>query len=206
MRQVPLRSSLWCRLCTGKNMRPRVHTLLGQCLPPPLPILHFQAAFSGNAGEKILNPCEACQYRLHCVVLCLTPCVLQGQNDSYSEFRSDFIHLSISLTSATRTSSPHSYRHPSSLHLTPKAFTHFYSWWGLFENVLSLPIRQGNYYPRRALSPKFTRHLATIKYRIVVPQLFVMHGYTDESRESRLCLFRESQKLMSIFRQLGLIQ
>jgi hypothetical protein len=34
------------------------------------------------------------------------------------------------------------------------------------------------------ISPKFGRHLATLKYRLSVEQLFISHAYTDDSRES----------------------
>ncbi|KAF8826840.1 hypothetical protein HHX47_DHR5000618 [Lentinula edodes] len=109
---------------------------------------------------------------------------LNGPADSYSEFRSDFIHLSISLTASTRSLKPGTETEFSSLHLTPKTFTHFWSWWTLFDGVLSLPIRHGSYFPRRIISPKIGRHLATLKYRLLVPKLFVMHGYVDDSRET----------------------
>ncbi|KAG8218593.1 hypothetical protein J3R82DRAFT_4234 [Butyriboletus roseoflavus] len=108
----------------------------------------------------------------------------QVDHDSYHGFRSNFIHLSISITSALRQGSAHSDPHPSSFHLTPKAFASFWSWWGLFDNGLSLPIRQGSLYPRKTLSPKFSRHLATLKYRISVPDLFITHAYIDDNRES----------------------
>lgn len=108
----------------------------------------------------------------------------QVDHDSYHGFRSNFIHLSISITSALRQGSSHSDLQPSSFHLTPKAFASFWSWWGLFDNGLSLPIRQGSLYPRKTLSPKFARHLATLKYRISVPELFITHAYIDDSRES----------------------
>lgn len=49
---------------------------------------------------------------------------------------------------------------------------------------MSLPIRQGTYYPPRSISPKFGRHLATLKYRISVAQLFISHAYIDDSRQS----------------------
>ncbi|KIJ70055.1 hypothetical protein HYDPIDRAFT_121417 [Hydnomerulius pinastri MD-312] len=108
----------------------------------------------------------------------------QANHDSYRGFRSDFIHLSISLTSAVQPASPDCAPQPSSFHLTPKAFANFWSWWGLFDNGLSLPIKQGSYYPQKTISPKLSRHLATIKYRISVPQLFITHAYIDDTRES----------------------
>ncbi|PFH52812.1 hypothetical protein AMATHDRAFT_139321 [Amanita thiersii Skay4041] len=105
---------------------------------------------------------------------------IKSHEDSFNNFRSDFVHLSISLTSSLHKNSTR----PSSFHLTPKAFAHFWSWWSLFDGVLSLPIRQGTYYPRRIITPKLGRHLATIKYRIVVPRLSITHAYIDDSGET----------------------
>lgn len=107
--------------------------------------------------------------------------VAEARQDSYEQFRSDFLHLSISLASGlchSEATPP-----PSSLHLTPKAFTNFWSWWGLFDD-LAVPIRQGSYYPQKQMSPKFSRHLATIKYRISLPQVFITHTYLDDTKES----------------------
>jgi hypothetical protein len=88
--------------------------------------------------------------------------------------------MSISLASSTQGDKPT----PSSFHLTPKGFAHFWSWWALFDGTLSLPIRQGTYYPLRTVSPKFGRHLATVKYRLSVARLFISHAYIDDSRAS----------------------
>ena len=75
-------------------------------------------------------------------------------------------------------------RGPNSLHLSTKLFAHFWSWWSLFDGALSLPIRQGPYHPRRVITPKLGRHIATIKYLLSVPRLYVMHGYLDDSEDS----------------------
>lgn len=104
--------------------------------------------------------------------------------DSYKGFRSDFIHLSVSLTSSLHPHTCADPSSPSSFHLTPHAFAHFWSWWALFDGNLSLPVRQGSYYPSKTVSPKFARHLATVKYRIVVPRLFISHVYIDDTRDS----------------------
>ncbi|KAH8830496.1 golgi-body localization protein domain-containing protein [Flagelloscypha sp. PMI_526] len=112
------------------------------------------------------------------------PPMIKSNNDSYNEFRSDFIHLSLSLTSSVRPLKPGQTAIPNSFHLTSKVFKHFWSWWTLFDNALSLPIRTGGYYPKRIISPKFTRHISTIKYRISLPNIYVMHSYIDDSRET----------------------
>lgn len=121
---------------------------------------------------------------------------MQSREDSFNGFRSDFIHLSTSLTSALNAKSGMDLE-PSSFHLTPQAFTHFWSWWALFDGVLSLPIRQGTAWPVRPISPKFGRHLATLKYRISVKNIYIMHAYIDDSRESKLS-FRSGGKLKFI--------
>ncbi|KAI0750742.1 golgi-body localization protein domain-containing protein [Daedaleopsis nitida] len=107
---------------------------------------------------------------------------IKSATDSYNGFRSDFIHMSISLTSGLRKTS---HVQPSNLHLSPEVFSHFWSWWHLFNGVLSLPTRQGQLYPRkRPISPKFGQHLATLKYRVSVPQLFISHVYVDNSQDA----------------------
>ncbi|KAF8556963.1 hypothetical protein OG21DRAFT_1435884 [Imleria badia] len=130
--------------------------------------------------------CRFFHFRPHYTVklVKIDPSGLQVDHDSYHGFRSNFIHLSISITSALRQGLTHSDHQPSSFHLTPKAFASFWSWWGLFDNGLSLPIRQGSLYHRKSLSPKFARHLATVKYRISVPELFITHAYIDDNREA----------------------
>lgn len=92
--------------------------------------------------------------------------------------------MSISLASSTQNATPDRNTAPSSFHLTPKGFAHFWSWWALFDGTLSLPVRQGTYYPPRTISPKFGRHLATVKYRLSVARLFISHAYIDDSRAS----------------------
>ncbi|KAL0070669.1 Protein SABRE [Marasmius tenuissimus] len=137
-------------------------------------------------GAPFYRKCRYFQFKPHHLVKLETKDFIpmrNGSSDSFTDFRSDFIHLSISLTSSIRTLK----NEPplaSSLHLTPQVFSHFYSWWGLFDSVLSLPIRFGSYFSSRAVSPKFGRHLATLKYRISVPKLHVMHGYIDDSKET----------------------
>ncbi|KAG8929196.1 hypothetical protein FRC02_005895 [Tulasnella sp. 418] len=109
--------------------------------------------------------------------------------DSYAGFRSDFIHFSLSLTSPT--SPDNSWKDAEGrplgyniFHLTPKAFSHFFAWWELFNGAVSLPIRQGKRWPSaRPLSPKFGRHLATIKYRFSLSPLFISHTYKQDLKE-----------------------
>ncbi len=148
---------------------------------------HFGLILKSKWRERILGQSS----KLACI---LYDCefsanrFFQMPNDSFNEFRSDFIHLSVSLTSSTKSKNLRSGSRPSNLYLTPKLFAHFWSWCSLFDGALSLPIRQGSYFPLRHTSPKFGRHLATVKYRISFPRLYFVHGYIDDSRESKLHL------------------
>ncbi|KAI0081718.1 hypothetical protein K474DRAFT_1133165 [Panus rudis PR-1116 ss-1] len=132
-------------------------------------------------GRPFQRRCRLFTFRPHYEVMLErkhTKPELKSAQDSYNGFRSDFIHLSISLTSAIFKGRS---QQLNSIHLSPKLFAHFWAWWSLFD-VKTLPIRQGRRYKhKRPLSPKFGQHLATIKYRISVPKLFVSHAYMDNS-------------------------
>ena len=108
--------------------------------------------------------------------------------DAFRGFRSNYIHLSIAVTAplyrdwtTTNTKPSQSY---NSVHLTPRFFTHFFDWWSLFSGVMSLPIRQGKLFPGiEKSSKKFGRHLATIKYNLLLSPLFIAHVYKHKDAE-----------------------
>ena len=108
--------------------------------------------------------------------------------DAFRGFRSHCIHLSIAVIapadrdwSVTNNSSSSTY---NSMHMSPKFFTHFYDWWSLFSGIMSLPIRQGRLFPgREKSSKKFGRHLATIKYNLLLAPFFISHIYKHKDVE-----------------------
>lgn len=72
----------------------------------------------------------------------------------------------------------------NTVHLTPRIFTHFFYWWSLFTGVMSLPVRQGPLWPGvTKTSKKFGRHLATVKYKLLLSPLFVSHIYKHKEPE-----------------------
>ncbi|KAF5022606.1 hypothetical protein F66182_5352 [Fusarium sp. NRRL 66182] len=108
--------------------------------------------------------------------------------DAMRGFRSRHIHLSIAIHApADRdwlSDNPEPSRSYNTIHLTPRFFTHFFNWWGLFGQPLSLPIRQGSLFPgREKNSKKFGRHLATVKYNILLAPLFLSHIYKHKDVE-----------------------
>ena len=92
--------------------------------------------------------------------------------------------MSLSLTSSVEQSGGCDNSAFSNFYLTPKSFALFWHWVSLFDSRMSLPIRQGTYFKHKLVNPKFGQHLATIKYRVTVPRLFISHVYMDESRQS----------------------
>ncbi|KAJ6260479.1 hypothetical protein Dda_4705 [Drechslerella dactyloides] len=106
--------------------------------------------------------------------------------DAFRGFRSHHIHLSISVVAPvdhdwTSNKMASAY---NTIHLTPRVFTHFYDWWGLFSGVMSLPIRQGPLFPGiEKSSKKFGRHLATIKYKLLLSPLYLSHIYKHKDAE-----------------------
>jgi hypothetical protein len=114
---------------------------------------------------------------------------LQGKSyDAFRGFRSEYIHLSIAVVapvdrdwSVTNLKPSSSY---NSIHMTPRFFTHFFDWWSLFSGIMSLPVRQGKLFPGiEKSSKKFGRHLATIKYSLLLSPLFISHIYKHKDAE-----------------------
>ncbi|KAG7698428.1 hypothetical protein KL951_001692 [Ogataea haglerorum] len=111
-----------------------------------------------------------------------------GSWDSYEGFRSHYIHMCVSLESSS--SEANSY---NSIHLTPLAFSHFFTWWNTFRSSLGLPIKHGKMFKNKFLdyrpSPKFGKHLFSISYSLKLKPLYLTHVYihpTDIRANSNL--------------------
>ncbi|KAL4399691.1 hypothetical protein ACI68E_004074 [Malassezia pachydermatis] len=108
------------------------------------------------------------------------------RGDSYYGWRSDFVHLSVSLQAIGDGDLYNSAMQLSrnSVYITPKSWDHFMEWCRLFNGRLSLPIRQGNVFPKApgVKSPKFGLHLGTIKYRFNIAPLQLSHVYRQRLR------------------------
>ncbi|KAI9263182.1 golgi-body localization protein domain-containing protein [Phascolomyces articulosus] len=106
--------------------------------------------------------------------------------DAYEGFRSNFIHLSISIvkiaaekpekidiTNATM----------NSMHLTPGFIDHFVTWFRLFGGAMSYPMRNGPLFPRLDPRPtkKFGKHMRSMKYKVVLHPLTIGYFYKDQN-------------------------
>jgi hypothetical protein len=108
--------------------------------------------------------------------------------DAFRGFRSQHIHLSIAVRAPVdrewTSPNPEPSTSYNTVHLTPRFFTHFFAWWSLFSGPMSLPIRQGPIWPgREKNSKKFGKHLATIKYNLLLAPLFLSHVYKHKELE-----------------------
>ncbi|PHH63488.1 hypothetical protein CDD81_5769 [Ophiocordyceps australis] len=107
--------------------------------------------------------------------------------DAMRGFRSRHIHLSIAVRAPADRDWTSQFPEPSrsynTVHFTPRFFTHFFQWWALFSQQ-TMPIRQGSLFPAREKnSKKFGRHLATVKYSLLLAPLFLSHIYKHKDAE-----------------------
>ena len=108
--------------------------------------------------------------------------------DAYRNFRSNHIHMSIAIAAPHNRDWKLTDQKPSknynSVHLTPRFFTHFFDWWSMFSGVMSLPVRQGPLWGvTEKKSKKFGRHIATIKYNLLLSPLYISHVYKHKDAE-----------------------
>ncbi|KAL9078880.1 MAG: hypothetical protein Q9157_002216 [Trypethelium eluteriae] len=108
--------------------------------------------------------------------------------DAYRGFRSNHIHMSVAIAAPVNRDWSFTNLKPSSnynsIHLSPRLFTHFFSWWSMFQGAMSLPVRQGNLWPGpEKSSKKFGRHLATMKYNVCLSPVYLSHIYKHKDAD-----------------------
>jgi len=146
--------------------------------------LVFERVLSNGDRTSIFEP--------HYNVVLRNPKQIHGVDltgyDAFRGFRSNHIHLSVAVAAPYDRDWIGGDATPSesynSVHLSPRFFSHFFNWWSLFSGVMSLPIRQGPLWrgPEKK-SKKFGRHLATIKYGLLLSPLFLAHIYKHKDAE-----------------------
>ncbi|KAK2781693.1 hypothetical protein FQN52_001368 [Onygenales sp. PD_12] len=148
---------------------------------------------SGLVFERNVGfPQRSFEFKPHYDVVLKNPRYIDAEQrkdyDAFRGFRSNHIHLSVAVEAPVSRVASLSNREPSTsyntVHLTPRFFTHFFSWWSLFSGIMSLPVRQGPLWPGvTKSSKKFGRHLATVKHNLFFSPLFVAHMYKHKDAE-----------------------
>ena len=149
-------------------------------------IPHYKVALKtpshAKAIDNLVSQCDTDYYRA------LRSLTVMQPYDAFRGFCSQYIHLSIAVIAPIDRDWSVSNVKPSisynSMHMSPRFFTHFFDWWSLFSGVMSLPIRQGRLFPGvEKSSKKFGRHLATIKYNLMLSPFFISHVYKHKDVE-----------------------
>ncbi|KAJ9612876.1 Protein SABRE [Cladophialophora chaetospira] len=142
--------------------------------------------------RDIADGMRSSEFQPHYDVVLKNPLFLHDADldnyDAFRGFRSQHVHMSIAVAApfdknwvGAEVSPSESY---NSVHLSPKFFSHFFNWWSTFSGVMSLPVRQGSLWrPPGKTSKKFGRHLATIKYNLLLSPLFLSHVYKHKDAE-----------------------
>ncbi|KAI3404212.2 FMP27 [Candida oxycetoniae] len=112
-------------------------------------------------------------FKPHYNVQLMNPKFCEEGHDSYAGFRSEYIHMAISLTADRENAY-------NAIHLSPGAFTQFFAWWKLFASNMMLPIRKGPLFGESKKKVKFSQHLFTNKFSFFLKSLFISHIYRDE--------------------------
>ncbi|GAA5805686.1 hypothetical protein HPULCUR_011209 [Helicostylum pulchrum] len=99
--------------------------------------------------------------------------------DAFHGFRSDFVHLSLSIIKLHK--APPDATSQNAMYISPCFIEHFSHWYRLLGSPISIPVRQGNLFPRDAEKSKsFGEHLNTVKYKFVINPLTIGLFCTDE--------------------------
>lgn len=100
-------------------------------------------------------------------------------HDSYLGWRSDYIHMAVSVISKDNTDTR------NSAYLTPLSFSRFFRWWDTFREGLGLPIKSGQLFSSnneviaRQKSPGFGFHLFSISYQLDLSSVNIAHVYRN---------------------------
>ncbi|CAG8485249.1 13696_t:CDS:2 [Funneliformis caledonium] len=148
-------------------------------------------ALFDNYLKRVMKLCGGVRYGMgvHFQRLCNKSCPVY---DSFKGFRSDFVHLSVSVSCPINLKNSDDYHHDkkdlqNSIQLSPKSLQHVLSWAFLFEPAMTIPIRQGALFPSlEPPSPKLGKYLGTIKIKICVGPLFLSYFYREDAFEDPL--------------------
>lgn len=114
------------------------------------------------------------EFKPHYDVIVTSP-LFDDHPDSYLGFRSDYLHMAISVQSVSLSNNC-----ANTIHLTPLTFAYFFYWWHTITEQISLPVRQGPLFSEDVADKshvKLSAHLFTVKYQLVLDPLTISHLY-----------------------------
>lgn len=99
--------------------------------------------------------------------------------DSYEDYRSDYIHMAVSVKSTSKKGNSY-----NAAYFTPLLFQYFFAWWHTISDTISLPIREGYLFSRHVQDKSLVKmgpHLFTFKYQLELEPLTISHMYVSLS-------------------------
>lgn len=108
--------------------------------------------------------------------------------DSYTSYRSDYLHLAISVISKSAKGNCY-----NAAYLTPLTFHYFFYWWDTISDGVSLPIRNGPLFTSSPVGKshvKMSNHISTVKYQLVFEPLSISHMYLHSTGDESSDKFR----------------
>lgn len=138
----------------------------------------FEKNVDKNATDLSSNQKRTNQFKPHYDVRVTSP-EFSWHPDSYENYRSDYIHMAISVKS--KSAKGNSY---NAAYFTPLTFQYFFAWWHTLSNTISLPIREGSLFSRHMDKKSLVKmgpHLFTFKYQLDIEPLTISHIYISSA-------------------------
>ncbi|KAF6069742.1 RNA pol II promoter Fmp27 protein domain family protein [Candida albicans] len=123
-----------------------------------------------STERKDTNGKRTDEFKPHYEVQLFDPKYCEKGHDSYAGFRSQFIHMAISLESTNSSSY-------NTIHLSPGTFQQF-SIGGSIASNMQLPIRRGKCLEKQRICQVFAHLFTTVSF--MLKSLFIAHVYRDE--------------------------
>lgn len=125
--------------------------------------------------------------------VCVTGPMYDYHPDSFEGYRSDYIHLAVSVTSNSKKGNSFNYAY-----MSPMTLKYFFVWWDTLTESISLPIREGKLFSlesKSSSSVKFGPHLFTFKYQLVLEPLVISHMILSSGgQETNHCVIGTGMK------------
>lgn len=136
--------------------------------------LLFERNKDRSAKELSSNQERISRFQPHWDVRITNP-LYEHHEDLYEDYRAEYIHMAISVTSKSAKGNCY-----NAAYLSPLTFAYFFFWWNSINGLIGLPIREGKLFPGKVNTSKVKTgpHFFTIKYQLVLEPLTVSHIYT----------------------------
>lgn len=101
--------------------------------------------------------------------------------DSYEGYRSDYVHMSLSVISRAKTGET-----ANTAYFTPLSFHHFFYWWDTLLHYSPPPIKRGKLFEMDQVKKpkiKFGTHMFTMKYQLIFNPVTISHLYRHSTSD-----------------------